>query len=1035
MIVLMAGMHRSGTSMIARLMNICGVDLGDEKNLTPPADDNPEGFWEHDEFRAINDAILASFGGSWDYPPTLETSWEKSAHLDELHPRTTELISKFMGKPVWGWKDPRNSLTYPYWKSFLPEMRIVICLRNPHDVHHSLARRGYSSSVFSYNLWLAYYQTLLNSIGQTPFLVTHYESYFHDPDAELRRVLNFLEIQAEEDGIEKACATIRRGLRHSRSTAANLEQTQAPPELIELYKLLCKQAGHVYKLAIFEEEWAALSSGQVDSTTPNLISLLKHDLEIAKGNLEQAKAEIQSLTKRAELAEINSVKVIQMERKLDAIYASNAWRIVEFLKKTRSIVTLQFLKDHPALEGLRQTAIGSFARRVVNRIRRGMPVVAKSSSIKQVYTDLVAKSIKAVNQADTMMEADFVPLHVRDGIEPNDLPVKYLAFYLPQFHPIPENDLWWGRGFTEWTNVSKAVPQFVGHYQPHLPGELGFYDLRVPEVQARQIELARQYGIQGFAFHYYWFNGKRLLEKPLAMYIESDTDFPFCICWANENWTRRWDGQENEVLIAQDHSPESDLRFIQDVAPLLKDKRYIRVNGRPLLIVYRANILPNVENTVAIWRKYCIENGIGDPYLVAAQTFGFTDPHPIGFDAAVEFPPHNLSITDIRHKMSVTNKGYAGNIIDYREAVEISMQRERPAYPLYRTVFPGWDNEARKPGRGYSFVFSTPDLYKDWLLRASRFARQSPRADERIVFINAWNEWAEGAHLEPDRRYGYAYLKATADALKELIREQVSTDPVIIFQPGKVGSTSVHTSLEAHYKNMQFPVAVHHAHILENTGVQIEFVKQVRKQPEHTIKKLEESARLREEIRNHPEKQWNVISLTRDPVAQKISALFQLIDEYIPDWQSRQTSASSLLEEMQRILLEETEFNPERLDRWFDQQLKAIWGFDVFATTFPREQGFQIYTHGNLRLLLIRLEDLNRVAEHAFGGFLDLRNFKLVNTNVGSEKKYFSLYEQFKKMPIPSSYLDKAYATQYARQFYADAEITSFRARWSQGRG
>lgn len=374
--------------------------------------------------------------------------------------------------------------------------------------------------------------------------------------------------------------------------------------------------------------------------------------------------------------------------------------------------------------------------------------------------------------ASTRLSSDYVPLAETD-IPAESMPVKLIAFYLPQFHPIPENDKWWGRGFTEWTNVSKAVPQFVGHYQPHLPGELGFYDLRVPEVQRRQVELARKYGVYGFCFYYYWFSGKRLLERPLEQFVaDSEIDFPFCLCWANENWTRRWDGLENEVLIAQAHSEESDFAFIRDIEPYLRHRRYIRIHGRPLLIVYRAQLLPDPAATAKRWKEYCREAGIGDLYLVAAQTFDFSDPREVGFDAAVEFPPLNVRIPEINHTVELLNPNFTGSIFRYTDVVEWMSNRPRPPYQLFKTVFPSWDNEARRPGRGHIFAFSSPDAYKRWLTQACLFALQDPDPEKNIVFINAWNEWAEGAHLEPDRRYGYAYLQATADVLQSLAKPE-----------------------------------------------------------------------------------------------------------------------------------------------------------------------------------------------------------------------------------------------------------------------
>jgi O-antigen biosynthesis protein len=360
---------------------------------------------------------------------------------------------------------------------------------------------------------------------------------------------------------------------------------------------------------------------------------------------------------------------------------------------------------------------------------------------------------------------------VEVSVAPVDPKVRLIAWYLPQFHPIPENDLWWGKGFTEWTNVSRAVPQFVGHYQPRLPGELGFYDLRIPQTLHRQAELAMKYGIHGFCLHYYWFAGRTLLDAPLKLLL-SHPEIPlnFCICWANENWTRSWDGLKDDILLAQQHSPEDDVAFARALEPVLHDPRYIRIDGRPLLVVYRPGLLPDPVATARRWRQHFARAGLGNPFLVMAQCFGDEDPRFFGFDAAVEFPPHKLSshAPRLNAKVEIFDPAYDGTIHDYDYIMERAAAQKTVPYRLFPGVTPAWDNEARKPGRGVTFAGSTPTKYGVWLEQACRRAVNELRPAERFVFINAWNEWAEGAYLEPDRHFGYAYLHETAKALGDL---------------------------------------------------------------------------------------------------------------------------------------------------------------------------------------------------------------------------------------------------------------------------
>jgi len=347
--------------------------------------------------------------------------------------------------------------------------------------------------------------------------------------------------------------------------------------------------------------------------------------------------------------------------------------------------------------------------------------------------------------------------------------VRLIAFYLPQYHPIPENDHWWGKGFTEWTNVTRAVPNFAGHYQPRLPADLGFYDLRVSEIRDEQAALARRYGVYGFCYYYYWFAGKRLLNRPLDEVVQSGhPDFPFCVCWANENWSRRWDGLDAEILIAQEHSDEDDLNFIQSLAPALRDRRYIRVNDRPLLLVYRISLLPDPARTADLWRRYCREFSLGELYLAAVQSFGVTDdPRGFGFDAAVEFPPHAMAVLG-EPPAEMLNPDFQGMFFDYPATADFFMNRPPMPYPFFRTAMPSWDNTARRQNAGNIFLNAEPEYYERWLRRLVEETRWFRDGDERVLFVNAWNEWAEGNYLEPDRQYGHRYLEATRNALGSL---------------------------------------------------------------------------------------------------------------------------------------------------------------------------------------------------------------------------------------------------------------------------
>jgi 2-polyprenyl-3-methyl-5-hydroxy-6-metoxy-1,4-benzoquinol methylase len=344
---------------------------------------------------------------------------------------------------------------------------------------------------------------------------------------------------------------------------------------------------------------------------------------------------------------------------------------------------------------------------------------------------------------------------------PQPADVTYVAFYLPQFHPIPENDAWWGKGFTEWTNVTKGHQLFEGHYQPHLPADFGFYDLRLREVRHEQIACAKKFGIDAFCFHYYWFAGRRILERPVDEFLgDQQADIKFCLCWANENWTRNWDASEREVLIAQHYSPANDIAFIESLLPFFRDRRYLRVDGDPVLVVYRPQQIPDAKATVGRWRRVCRDAGIGNIHLVAALTHGNWDYESLGFDAGVEFPPHDPGVRNRRNEVNAFDP-IEGLVVRYSDVAERYLGHDYRRRLIYRGVYPSWDNTARMSGKGLVTLDATPENYERWLNRATIRTLLERKPPQRLVFINAWNEWAEGCHLEPDQRYGFGFLEAT----------------------------------------------------------------------------------------------------------------------------------------------------------------------------------------------------------------------------------------------------------------------------------
>ena len=362
---------------------------------------------------------------------------------------------------------------------------------------------------------------------------------------------------------------------------------------------------------------------------------------------------------------------------------------------------------------------------------------------------------------------------------------KFIAFYLPQYHPIPENDIWWGKGFTEWTNVAKAAPLFKGHYQPHLPADLGYYDLRVPEVREQQANLAREHGIEGFCYWHYWFAGKRLIERPFAEVLESGKpDFPFCLAWANDTWTGIWYGAPDKILMEQTYPGEEDfINHFYAVLPALKDERYIRVDGKPVFVVYRPENLPDPQSFVELWQDLAVKNGLKGIYFLGVA-YPDWDYKSRGFDGII-FDSFVPIMTIMREKYKKTITGFITSltrrillrmknlsktlpwVYSYKDFVDAGLPTISVDLNQYPLIFPNWDNTPRSGTNGLVLEGSTPDYFTKQLLEAiSQVRGREP--EKQIIFIKAWNEWAEGNYLEPDQKFGMAYLDAIKNVIENL---------------------------------------------------------------------------------------------------------------------------------------------------------------------------------------------------------------------------------------------------------------------------
>lgn len=854
-LIVVIGMHRSGTSAMTRGLELLGVGLG--TSLHPAAADNPKGFWEDTECLEINEELLAYFGSAYDQ---LAHNWETSTQTSELSRlklKASQLVSrKLEENTVWGFKDPRTSRLLPFWQEVFRsvgcDVSYLIALRNPVSVVDSLQKRNSTPAEKTYFLWLQHMLPALRLTEGSRRVVVDYDAFMDEPFAQMKRVADHFEMPIVDQNSAEAQSFelefLDKGLRHSRYNDAQLKMDSRAPDIVfSTYLLFLKLSRD--ELILDAAEAKKLISelhADLNSYLPiiDLINSLELDRKKLWSNVTHLEALTDSLSSEVvelsdelalitgertrvsgHLAEAHAgvalrdahvaerdVHVAQRDAYIAGLLTTISdleKRVFDLKNEINGILSSSSWKVTKPLRFLRRVFFGRLIHYLVKTfgkgaraIWHGIPVsIDKKMKVKsaifatfpllfsksQAYRSWFAMNYSSTDVPFPLPAKNDAPVFLQDYIPllrstpPKNLPVNLIAFYLPQFHAIKENNEWWGEGFTEWTNVKPARAQFEGHYQPHVPGELGYYNLLDRAVQQRQIELAKLYGIGGFCFYYYWFGGKRLLEQPIENYLsDSSLDHPFCLCWANENWSRRWDGKDSEVLIAQQHSPEDDLAFAADVYRYMRDERYIRVDGKPLLLVYRPSLLPSAIETSERWRTWFREQGMGEIYLAYTQSFETEDPRKYGFDAAIEFPPNNSAPPNITSEVAAS-EGFGGTVYDWSVFLKRSRNYKKMPYHLFRSVCPSWDNTARRKNGGTIFANSNPADYQKWLENAvAETCEQARTADEKIVFVNAWNEWAEGAHLEPDAKYGYAWLDATRKALTGETDDSLKTSVAVV---------------------------------------------------------------------------------------------------------------------------------------------------------------------------------------------------------------------------------------------------------------
>lgn len=637
-------------------------------------------------------------------------------------------------------------------------------------------------------------------------------------------------------------------------------------------------------------------------------------------------------------------------------------------------------------------------------------------------------------------------------VAPFEQAVKLLAIYEPAL--LADDGA--AAGLKGWSVVASGTPRFRYHYQPHIPDALGFYDTRVSAVQVEQARMAAQFGIHGFvlkcATNFDW-------QLASAFASNKDISLPFCAMFGDA----QWDGASIERL-----------------KDLLPHPNYLKSDGLPVILVEDPTTLGDVCETVQRWREWGARNNIGKLYLICGQRDRVVDPRSNGFDAAINYPAQFI-YEDPAFVLREMDDEFQGKVFSYPALVgRKSHQPTSPAYATYSCVFPCRDDEPMSPGKGTTFAFSTPELYKRWLRNACSVAVDDQNNRDKFVFVDSWNSWPRGAHLEPDRRYGFGYLKATAEGLEfaskfagrgekgqEIVSDLIKTPDfekflalcedffgykvpdkwrematrgeaafraklasiddhiILVHSVGKVGSTSVYHAL------LRGPLApiTFHTHLIPN-GLKV--ASEVVKQYAFPLDALY-FIRLGEWVTEFLEKRGkdvriSVVSGVRDPIARNVASFFDNLSELVPNVRARWEAKDVGAEELHQIYLHIANESP---GEWFQRQLEPITGTDVYSRPFNVSEGYDVYENGNVRTIVIRVEDLDRCGHASLTKFFGLDDIPLARENKADDKFYASLLREFRSKPMPKEYLDTMYGGQFAKHFYSPQEIEAFRAKWS----